>query len=80
MLNQKAYHFTPIDNFSKLKNVLDLGCGRGYWLTDAVKECKQANFVGFDLVDIFLSPAEMKERRGLTDNQIARIEFVRGNL
>lgn len=40
VLNQKAYRFTPFDNFSKVKNVLDLGCGRGYWITSAVKECK----------------------------------------
>jgi cyclopropane fatty-acyl-phospholipid synthase-like methyltransferase len=40
VLQQKAYHFTPLDGFSKLKNVLDIGCGRGYWLMDAAKEMK----------------------------------------
>ena len=40
VLQQKAWHFTPMDNFAKVKNILDIGCGRGYWLTEAVKECK----------------------------------------
>lgn len=40
---------------------------------------QHANFIGFDLVDVFLTPQEMRERRGLQDSQISRIEFVKGN-
>lgn len=79
VLQQKAYHFTPMDNFSKLKNILDVGCGRGYWLSDAAKECKNANLFGFDIVDVFLTPQELRERRGLNDAQISRIKFKQGN-
>jgi SAM-dependent methyltransferase len=79
VLQQKAYHFTPLEGFAKLKNVLDIGCGRGYWLMDAAKDLKHANLVGFDLVDVFMKPHEMRERKGLNDAQIARIEFVQGN-
>lgn len=79
VLQQKAYHFTPMDNFAKLKSILDVGCGRGFWLADAVKECKNATLVGFDLVDVFLTPQELRDRRGLNDAQIARIKFRQGN-
>lgn len=79
VLNQKAYHFTPLDNSSKVKSVLDLGCGRGDWITNAVKEWKNAKFIGFDLVDVFLTPQDMREKRGLQDSQVSRIEFVKGN-
>ncbi|KAG8820743.1 hypothetical protein FRC19_008638 [Serendipita sp. 401] len=76
---QKAYHFTQMDNFAKLKNILDIGCGRGYWLMDAAKECKHANLVGFDIADVFMSPSDMRIKRGLNESQISRIEFVQGN-
>jgi len=79
VLQQKAWRFTPMDNMSKLKNVLDIGCGRGYWLTEAVKECKNANLVGFDIADVFFTPQDMRHRLRLSDSQIARIEFVQGN-
>lgn len=68
-----------MDNFAKLKNILDVGCGRGFWLADAVKECKNATLVGFDLVDVFLTPQELRDRRGLNDAQVARIKFRQGN-
>lgn len=48
-------------------------------MTDAIKELKNARITGVDLVDVFPTPAEMRDRRGLQDGQIARIEFYKSN-
>lgn len=40
---------------------------------------QHANLVGFDLVDVFFTPQDMRHRLRLSDSQIARIEFVQGN-
>jgi trans-aconitate methyltransferase len=51
-------------------NVLDLGCGQGYWLLDASHHWPYAKFTGFDLVDVLLP--EVRER--------PNIRLVKGNL
>ncbi|KAF7784174.1 hypothetical protein Agabi119p4_339 [Agaricus bisporus var. burnettii] len=50
-------------------NVLDLGCGQGYWLLDASYHWPYAKFAGFDLVDVMLP--EVRER--------PNIRLVQGN-
>ena len=41
---------------------------------------EQGNLFGFDLVNVFMKPDELRIKRGLNESQIARIEFVQGNL
>jgi ubiquinone/menaquinone biosynthesis C-methylase UbiE len=72
--------FVNPENISKAREVLDLGCGRGVWMTEAVKEWKNARFVGVDLIDVFPSPEHLRKRGGLTEAQAARLQFKQGNL
>ncbi|CAA7268092.1 unnamed protein product [Cyclocybe aegerita] len=50
-------------------NVLDLGCGPGYWILHGANVWRNTKFTGFDLVDITLAAFETMEN----------VEFVQGN-
>ncbi|KAJ3485484.1 hypothetical protein NLJ89_g11897 [Agrocybe chaxingu] len=50
-------------------NVLDLGCGPGYWILHAANVWKNTKFTGFDLVDVTTPAFETMEN----------VDFVQGN-
>ncbi|KLO15043.1 S-adenosyl-L-methionine-dependent methyltransferase [Schizopora paradoxa] len=52
---------------------LDLGCGTGTWILDAMKEWPECEFVGFDLVNI------QPPNSILDSAQAKRVRWVRGN-
>ncbi|KAJ7508575.1 hypothetical protein B0H11DRAFT_1704073 [Mycena galericulata] len=52
-------------------SVLDLGCGSGLWLLDAARTWRSSQFIGFDLVDVTVSP--------LTDGSVPNVRLVRGD-
>lgn len=58
---------------TKPRSCLDLGCGTGSWIFDAVKEWPECFFVGFDLVNI--QPSSI----ALEDPHSSRIHWIHGN-
>ncbi|EJD03821.1 S-adenosyl-L-methionine-dependent methyltransferase [Fomitiporia mediterranea MF3/22] len=54
------------------KRCLDLGCGTGAWILDALKEWRDCHFVGFDLVNI-------QPPLHLLGPSSSRVQWVHGN-
>ncbi|KDQ14449.1 hypothetical protein BOTBODRAFT_55308 [Botryobasidium botryosum FD-172 SS1] len=80
LLTLVAPHKLTFHNFGSNppKNVLDLGCGDGAWIRQALCTWTHSHFTGFDLANIQTSHAGSSSAR-LSDSTLNRVKWKHGN-